>query len=63
MDDNYDITFLDYKKSNSAYSSIWDYMRDIVKKHDGKLIQGSDYFCGSHIEDDYVELTEIDLRD
>ena len=35
---------------------------NIVKKHDGKLIQGSDYLRITH-EDDYVELTEIDLRD
>lgn len=61
MDDNYDITFLDYKKV-VPHIHPFDYMRDIVKKHDGKLIQGSDYLRITH-EDDYVELTEIDLRD
>lgn len=37
MDDNYDITFLDYKKV-VPHIHPFDYMRDIVKKHDGKLI-------------------------
>ena len=61
MDDNYDITFLDYKKIH-PHIHPFDYMRDIVKKHDGKLIKGSDYLRITH-EDDYVELIEIDLRD
>ena len=61
MDDNYDITFLDYKKVH-PHIHPFDYMRDIVKKHDGKLIKGSDYLRITH-EDDYVELIEIDLRD
>ena len=61
MDDNFEISFLDYKKV-IPHIHPFDYMRDIVKKHDGKLIQGSDYLRITH-EDDYVELTEIDLRD
>lgn len=60
MDDNYNIAFLDYKKVH-PHIHPFDYMRDIVKKHDGKLIQGSDYLRIT-LEDDYVELTEIDLR-
>lgn len=61
IDDNFEISFLDYKKV-IPHIHPFDYMRDIVKKHDGKLIQGSDYLRITH-EDDYVELTEIDLRD
>lgn len=61
MDDNFEISFVDYKKV-IPYIHPFDYMRDIVKKHDGKLIHGSDYLRITH-EDDYVELTEIDLRD
>ncbi|WP_024854812.1 hypothetical protein [Mediterraneibacter gnavus] len=52
MDDNYDITFLDYKKVHPHIHPFY-YMRDIVKKHDGKLITGSYY----------LELMEIDLKD
>lgn len=59
MDDNYDIHFIDYTKVH-PHIHPFDYMRNIVKRFDGKLIQGSDYLRITH-EDNYVELDEIDL--
>lgn len=60
MDDNYDISFDDYTKVH-PHLHPFDYMRNIVKRFDGKLIKGTDYLCITH-EDDYVHLNEIDLQ-
>ena len=60
MDDNYDIEFTDYLKIH-PHLHPFDYMRNIIKRFDGKLIQGSDYLRITH-EDEYVELKEIQLK-
>ena len=60
MDDNYDISFDDYTKVH-PHLHPFDYMRNIVKRFDGKLIKGTDYLRITH-EDDYVHLNEIDLQ-
>lgn len=61
MDSNYEINFVDYQKIHK-HIHPFDYMRDVVKNHSGKLIEGSNYL---HImrKDEYVELKEIDLKD
>lgn len=59
MDDNYDIHFVDYTKVYPHIHPI-DYMRNIIKRFDGKIIQGSDYLTITH-KYNYVELDEIDL--
>lgn len=61
MDDNYDIKFSDYTKIH-PHLHPFDYMRSIIKRFDGKLIQGSDYFRITH-EEDYLELDEISLNE
>ena len=60
MDDNYEISFMDYKKVH-ANIHPFDYMRDVVKHHSGRLIEGSDYLHITH-KKDHVELNDIDLK-
>jgi len=61
MDNNYDINFVDYQKIHK-HIHPFDYMRNVVKEHGGKLIEGSNYL---HISsrDEYVELKELDLKE
>lgn len=61
MEDNYNIAFEDYTKIH-PHLHPFDYMRNIVKRFDGKLIQGSDYLRITH-EDEYMELDEIDFTE
>lgn len=61
MDNNYDIEFSDYTKIH-PHLHPFDYMRNIIKRFDCKLIQGSDYLRITH-EDDYIELDEISFKE
>lgn len=60
MDYNHDIHFVDYQKIH-PYIHPFDYMRDVVKQHNGRLIQGTDYLRITH-EESYMELNELDLN-